>query len=201
MASNAQRYAVGIGTGAASGASLGTSILPGWGTLIGGVLGAGAGAIGAAAGNSDEAKRRQLIEEQRAREKKMLVLEILRKQAVENGYDPTLLDVTMKKKGMDYQHMLEDRAYANANRLDANAFVPMAMAGAQTAAGLYKGFQTPNVQSAPSGPIQLTPLQGGITSDNYPGSGAPEQWAQNAASNFNEYDPNGQPQWARRLQL
>ncbi len=43
-----QEEAVGAGSGAISGAETGTQILPGWGTLIGGVLGAGVGAIGGA---------------------------------------------------------------------------------------------------------------------------------------------------------
>ena len=182
MASNAQRYAVGIGTGAASGAALGSSILPGWGTAIGAALGAGAGAIGAATGNSDEEKRRRLIEEQRAREKKMVLLELLRNQAVQNGYDPTLLDTTIKMKGLDYQNALEDRAYANANRLDPNAFVQMAQQGALAARGIYNGFNQAPAVAAPatSNQFQLTPMQGSLLDEDY---------------------ANATPKWAMRLQL
>lgn len=199
MASDAQRYGVGIGTGALSGASLGTSILPGWGTVIGGVLGAGAGAIGAAAGNSDEAKKRAMIDEQRKLERKQIVLSLLRNQAVKNGYDPTFLDTVIAEKGLDRRNMLEDRAYANANRLDANALVPMAQAGVGIAKGLYGAFNTPSAPNVPSGPLQLTPPQGSLADDNY--QGAPDQWARRASDNFMNYDPNQPPQWAARLQL
>lgn len=47
-------YAKGILSGAASGALLGTEINAGWGTLIGGVVGAGVGAIGTAAAKNKE---------------------------------------------------------------------------------------------------------------------------------------------------
>jgi len=54
----------GVLTGTVSGAAAGTSILPGWGTLIGGVVGLGAGLIG----GSQAAKKRRQMEQYLSRQ-------------------------------------------------------------------------------------------------------------------------------------
>jgi hypothetical protein len=185
MASNAQRYAVGIGTGAASGAALGTEILPGWGTVIGGVLGAGAGAIGAAASNDTARKNQEIIQAQRDRERKTILLNLLENQGSQGGMDSTLTDTIRQERGLSLQNAAQDRQLANANRLDANSFVPMAKAGVAIGKGLYSGFSGTadggtDAMSTTNNQFQLTPLPGSLADDNY---------------------QNAQPQWAQKLQL
>lgn len=51
-----------IASGAASGAALGTTVLPGWGTVIGGVVGAGAGAF-----QMKEMKKRRISQQRLAK--------------------------------------------------------------------------------------------------------------------------------------
>lgn len=162
MASKAANYGVGIGTGAASGAALGTSIVPGWGTLIGGVLGAGAGAIGAAAQNGAEDTQRAKLAELQARERKQLVLQLLGQQAREYGADTGVADVLMAKQGMDRGQAEERRQMALAQQLDPNAFVGMAAAGAKAAGGLYKAANQP----AMSQPTQISGIPSYATLQN-----------------------------------
>ena len=62
MAVNGGRLAVGIGTGAAGGATTGAMFGP-WGAAIGGVIGGGAGALSELLSSSDEAKKRKQARE------------------------------------------------------------------------------------------------------------------------------------------
>lgn len=215
MASNAQRYAVGIGGGIASGAATGASIGGPWGALIGGVIGGGAGALSAAVQNSDEAQQREIITAARERQKKQLMLSLLRNEAKKGGYDTTLIDTIAAKRGMDYQNALEDRAYANANRLDPNAFVQMAQNGIAAGRGIYNSLNTPsaanvNVPTIENNQFQLQPMQGSLADEQY--ASRPDMWQRSTAASLigepdllngtaGGYDPNEQPQWARRLRL
>lgn len=141
----AGRYAVGIGSGAAAGAAAGTSIVPGWGTLIGGVVGAAGGAIGAGVNEgkiSDAEKRRDVG---RGREKKEILLEVLRDQAAKYGYDTRAMDTAAQMRGIDYRNREEDRQWnLQQQTLDPNAFVGMAVNGTKAASGIYNGLNTPN---------------------------------------------------------
>lgn len=66
---NAGTYAVNIGTGAAGGAGIGTTILPGVGTAIGAGLGALAGGLQTLLSSSDEAKQRKKAKEEYERQR------------------------------------------------------------------------------------------------------------------------------------
>ena len=157
MPTTGQRYAVGIGTGAASGAAAGSVIGP-WGTVIGGAIGAGAGAIGAAMGASEESKQRALMEEQEKRKKKAILLQLLRNKAAEYGADTTYLDTQMALKDLDYENLQNDRAFTAAHRIGPDAFVPMAQLGAQAAGRTYNGLQAPQAQTQFQ-PSQFQPMQ------------------------------------------
>lgn len=147
MPTTGQRYAVGIGTGAASGAAAGASLGP-WGALVGGAIGAGGGAISAAMGASEEAKQRALMEEQEKRRKKEVLLELLRNDAASGGWPTTGLDTQMKLNDINYDALQNDRAFTAAHRIGPEAFVPIAQAGTQAAGRVYNSLNTPS--SAPS---------------------------------------------------
>lgn len=140
----AGRYAVGIGSGAAAGAAAGTSIVPGWGTLIGGVVGAAGGAIGAGVNEgkiSDAEKRMGTAQE---RERKAVLIEVLRNQAARQGYDTSAIDATLARKGVDIRQAEENRQWnLQQQTLDPNAFVGMAINGTRAAGGVYKSLNQP----------------------------------------------------------
>lgn len=154
MVSKAGRYGINIGTGAASGAALGTSILPGWGTAIGGVLGAGAGAISAAVQNGDEDDERDKLKEQQAQELRHAQIMFLRNQALKYGGDTTLIDAGMAREGMDMRNAAQDEQFERQHDIDPNAFVSMATNGARAAGGIYKAANAPQAQQ----PLQLTEI-------------------------------------------
>lgn len=149
------RYAVGIGSGAAAGASLGTSILPGWGTLVGGLVGAGAGAIGAGINEGNIADEDRELREQQALRKKQIALAMLRKQAQMYGMDTSGADASLAAKGLLEQEELERQQLAATRELQPDAFVGMAQNLGNTAAGVYRGFKT-NVPSIDDGTYGVT---------------------------------------------
>jgi len=61
-----KKIAAGAGTGAGSGAVAG-SVVPGWGTLIGGVVGAGLGAVGAGLSSSAEEEEAEKLRQAQAK--------------------------------------------------------------------------------------------------------------------------------------
>jgi hypothetical protein len=62
-------------SGGASGAAVGTQIMPGWGTLIGGIAGAGMGMIGGMGADRAARRAKQLRDMQRGAQKQMSSLE------------------------------------------------------------------------------------------------------------------------------
>lgn len=146
MASRGQNYAVGIGSGAAAGAASGTAILPGWGTLIGGVVGAGAGAIGAAVKSNDEDAQRDKLSAQQARERQLALVRLLRDRAAADGADTTALDSSLEDEGISYNQNLQNKQLALQQRLDPNAFVGMAQNLARTSGGIYRAANQPQQQ-------------------------------------------------------
>lgn len=147
MATKGQNYAVGIGTGAAGGAAIGSSILPGWGTAIGAGVGAIGGAIEGAFANSEEAKQKAVLEAQQKRRKKEILLELLRNQAAGAGIPTTALDTQMAENDENWQQASENSQFAAQHRISPNAFVGMAQQGLSAAGRTYNGL---NAQSAAS---------------------------------------------------
>ena len=148
MPTTGQRYAVGIGTGAASGAAAGSALGP-WGALIGGAIGAGGGAVSAAMGASEEAKQRALMEEQEKRKKRAILMNLLRNQAAAAGFDTTQLDTQNAENDLDYQTLQDNRAFTTAHRIDPASFAPIAAAGTQAAGRVYNGLNSPSLQLQP----------------------------------------------------
>jgi hypothetical protein len=145
MATNGQRYAVDIGSGAAGGAAAGTAILPGWGTAIGAGVGAIGGAISAGFGNSQEANAKKRLEQAQQRSREDIKIDLWRNYAAKHGVDTTYLDTLRAMKGEDRQEAAENAQFAAQNRIDPSAFVPIAVNGAKAAGGLYKaGLSSPS---------------------------------------------------------
>ena len=179
MASTGQNYAVGIGTGAASGAATGSVFGP-WGTLIGGVVGAGAGAIGAAVKTNAEADERDKLKEEQRRRRKQMLIDILQRQAAEYGQPTEDIEAI---RGVDRVHRAEraeNQGLADAQQLDPQAFLPIAQQGLTAANNTYKSFQTPQVN-----PQQMQPM---AAQPQYDPWGRPQPMAAQP-----QYDPWGRP--------
>lgn len=149
MPTTGQRYGVGIGTGAAAGAAAGSALGP-WGALVGGVVGGVGGAVSASMGESEEAKQRALIEERRKRERKAVLLNLLRQQATSGGSDTAYLDTLMGNSDTDYANLQEDRAFTAQHRIDPASFAPIAQYGTQAAGRIYDYYNTPQLPTAAS---------------------------------------------------
>lgn len=182
------RYAVGIGSGAAAGASLGTTILPGWGTLIGGVLGAGAGAIGAGINEGNIADEDKALKEQQALRKKQIALAMLRKQAQMFGADTSGVDATLAARGLLEQEQLEQQQLAATRELQPDAFVGMAQNLGNAAAGVYRGFKT-DVPSIDDGQYGVTQgFDQAVNTAVQPGAYTMQQPRLAAGPNVDPYD-------------
>lgn len=182
------RYAVGIGSGAAAGASLGTSILPGWGTLIGGVVGAGAGAIGAGIHEGDLADEDKKIREQQALRRKQIALDMLRQRAQALGADTSFTDAKLAQKGLLSQEALELEQLEKSRELPPDAFVGMAYNLGNTATGLYRGFKT-NVPSIDDGNYGVTPgYDQAVNTATQPGAYTMQQPGLVSGPNVDPYD-------------
>lgn len=149
MATKGQNYAVGIGTGAAGGAAVGSSILPGWGTAIGAGVGAIGGAIEGAFANSEEGKQKAVLEAQQQRRKKEILYNVLRNQAQQYGAwgDTSLGDTIMAEKDANWQNASENSQFAAQHRIGPNAFVGMAQNGLAAAGRTYNGLSQPSTNS------------------------------------------------------
>lgn len=157
MPTTGQRYGVGIGTGIASGAAAGSALGP-WGALVGGVVGGVGGAVSAGMGEAEENKQRALIEEERRRKRKALLVNLYRQQAQLGGLDTTELDTQLAMNDMDYENLQQDRAFTAAHRIDPAAFAPIAQYGTQAAGRIYD-YYNPKIQPqvTPSSGVRLRP--------------------------------------------
>ena len=164
MATNGQRYAVGIGTGAAGGAVAGTAILPGWGTAIGAGVGAIGGAVGAAMGNSEEAKQRALMEQANARSKKQILMDMLRQRMQQGGLDTTGVDAQMQLNDLNVNNTADERQFQASHRIDPSSFAPMAQLGTQAAGKIYDAYKHADDHNQ----LQLQPFQRGAGEGNAP---------------------------------
>jgi hypothetical protein len=174
----AGRYAVGIGSGAAAGAAAGTSILPGWGSLIGGAVGAIGGAIGTGVNEgylSDQDKR---LKAQQDREKKAVLLDLLRNEAQQYGAPTGATDTALEMQGLNRDIAEQNRQVDLSRRLDPNAFVGMATNATRAAGGIYNAANQPspgpNIPTLENpgayqylGQDQQFQLQGPRTDDEY----------------------------------
>lgn len=169
MATNGQRYAVDIGTGAASGAAAGTAILPGWGTAIGAGLGAIGGTVTAAVGNAQEAREKARLAAAQQRSRQSIYLDLISDYMAKHGQDTSYLDLQRRLNGEDLAERQQNADFAAQHRIDPMSFVPIAQYGAQAAGGLYKAANTPSASIAPQQSFQLQePMSGAAPSSNYP---------------------------------
>lgn len=141
----AGRYASGIGTGAAAGAATGSVFGP-WGTLIGGVVGAGAGAVGAGFAEKDARVAERKLKQDQERRRRQHLISVLRNQAAGYGIPMDDLDAMLEAQGMERQEGMENEAFAASQELDPNAFVGMAQNGLTAANNTYKSFQPTQLQ-------------------------------------------------------
>lgn len=174
MASTGQRYAVGIGTGAASGALAGSALGP-WGAAIGGVVGGAGGAVSAAMGNSEEAKQRALMEAQHARSKKQILMDMLRERMQQGGLDTSGVDARMQLNDLNVDNTNDERAFQASHRIDPAAFAPIAQAGTAAAGKIYDAYN----HASDHNQLQLQPFQRGAGQGN-----APEARMQLSAEEF-----------------
>lgn len=174
MATKGQNYAVGIGTGAAGGAAVGSAILPGWGTAIGAGVGAIGGAIEGAFANSEEAKQRAVLDAQQARRKKEILYNLLRNEAGGGPWgDTTVGDTIMAEKDANWQNAAENAQFGAQHRIGPQAFVSMAQLGAQAAGRTYNGLSSPQAQNSPTYPSDFQLSQPPLLSDDPSSYNAP----------------------------
>jgi hypothetical protein len=153
---------------------------------VGGVVGGVGGAIGTGVNEgkiSDAEKRRDVG---RAREKKEVLLEVLRDQAAKYGYDTRAMDTAAQMRGIDYRNREEDRQWnLQQQTLDPNAFVGMAINGTRAANGIYNAANKPS--AGPDIPTLQNP-----GSEQFAQSNQPFQLGTPQALQEDEYalDPN-----------